>query len=111
VVATGNFRILRGLPASTNDNNSVNPATFDLVNDDITFDPTGNASGKLAASLKAAPTNPRTVTGIGRPNAGCAAPRGTGLDSSATYRGAFSSSNPLWTNGWTALNQAGLLAN
>ena len=102
---------LRGAAPSAADNNSVNPATFDLVNDDITFDPTGNASGKLVASLKAAATNPRTVQGIGRPNAGCVAPRGTGLDASATYRGAFSFSNPLWTNGWTALNQAGLLAN
>jgi len=114
VVANGETlsEILRGVsPASTADNNSVNPATFDLVNDDITFDPTGDANGKLASSLKAAPTNPRTVQGIGRPNAGCAAPRGTGLDSSATFRGAFSFSNPLWTNSWTSLNQAGLLAN
>ncbi len=114
VVANGETlsEILRGVsPASTADNNSVNPATFDLVNDDITFDPTGNAAGKLAASLKAAPTNPRTVQGLGRPNAGCAAPRGTGLDSAATFRGAFSFSNALWTNGWTALNQGGLLAN
>ena len=103
--------LLRGAAPSTADNNSVNPATFDLVNDDVTFDPTGDASGNLAASLKAAATNPRTVQGLGRPNAGCAAPRGTGLDSAATYRGAFSFSNPLWTNGWTALNQAGLLAN
>ena len=113
VVANGELlsEILRGAAPSTADNNSVNPATFDLVNDDITFDPTGDANGKLVASLKAAPTNPRTVQGIGRPNAGCAAPRGTGLDSAATYRGAFSFSNPLWTNGWTSLSQAGLLAN
>ncbi len=110
-VANGNaLSALIGGSATTSVN-SVNPATFDLVNDDTTFDPTGDASGKLVASLKTAPINPRTVQGIGRPNAGCAAPRGAGLDASAVYRGAFSFSNPLWTNGWTALNQGGLLAN
>jgi hypothetical protein len=113
VVAAGDTlsELLRGAAPSTTDNNSVNPATFDLVNDDITFDPTGDASGKLVASLKVAATNPRTVQGIGRPNAGCVAPRGTGVEPGATYRGAFSFSNPLWTNGWTSLSQAGLLAN
>jgi hypothetical protein len=101
--------LLRGAAPSTADNNAVNPATFDLVNDDITFDPTGDAAGKLAASLKAAKTDPRTVSGFGRPNGGCVAPRGTGLDASAVYRGAFPSGVNLWTNGWTALSMGGLL--
>jgi len=92
--------------------NSVNPATFDIVNDDTTFDTVGSgATGKLAASLKSAPINPRLVTGgVGRPNAGCAAPPSP-LDTSAVYRGAFAiGAATLWTNDWTALNQAGLLA-
>jgi hypothetical protein len=111
VINNGNaLSVLLGGNATTSAN-AVNPATFDLVNDDTTFNPTGNAAGKLVASLKSAPINPRTVQGLGRPNAGCAPPRGTGLDSSATFRGAFSFSNPLWTNGWTTLSQAGLLAN
>jgi len=91
--------------------NSVNPATFDIVNDDTTFDTVGVA-GKLAASLKTSPINPRLVTGgLGRPNAGCALPPSP-LDTSAVYRGAFAIGAPsLWTTGWTALNQGGLLAN
>jgi hypothetical protein len=101
--------LLRGAAPSTADNNAINPATFDLVNDDITFNPTGDAAGKLASSLKAAKTDPRTVSGFGRPNGGCAAPRGTGLDASAVYRGAFPSGVSLWTNGWTALSMGGLL--
>jgi hypothetical protein len=91
--------------------NSINPATFDIVNDDTTFDTVG-VSGKLAASLKTVPINPRLVTGgIGRPNAGCAVPPSP-LDVSAVYRGAFAIGAPtLWTTSWTALNQGGLLAN
>jgi hypothetical protein len=114
IVANGDAlsEILRGLsPAITADDNSINPASFDLVNDDTTFNPMGDASGKLVASLKTAAINPRTVQGLGRPNAGCVPPRGTGLDSSTNIRGAFVFSQPLWTNAWTALNQAGLLAN
>jgi hypothetical protein len=33
------------------------------------------------------------------------------LDSAAVYRGAFAIGAPeLWTKGWTAMNQGGLLA-
>jgi hypothetical protein len=109
VLANGNaLSVLLGGNASTSAN-SVNPATFDMVNDDTTFNPTGDASGKLAASLKSAKIDPRLVSGFGRPNAGCAAPRGTGLDPAATYRGAFPAGVNLWTNGWTTLSQGGLL--
>lgn len=92
--------------------NVVNSASFPgLTNSDVSFNPTGNATGKLAASLKSSPINPRPnagLTGV----AGCVAPRGPGLDASATYRGAFARTAPnLWTTGWTTLNRAGLLAN
>jgi hypothetical protein len=109
VVNNGNaLSVLLGGSATTSVN-AVNPASFDLVNDDTTFNPTGNASGKLVASLKSAKIDPRTVAGFGRPNAGCAAPRGTGLDATATFRGAFPAGVNLWTNGWTTLSQGGLL--
>jgi hypothetical protein len=92
-------------------NNAVNPAGFGLVNEDTTFDPTGNAAGKLVALLKPSPIDPRPASGgfPPPPIAGCPAPRGTGLDAGATYRGAFATGAPLWTNGWTVLSIADLL--
>jgi hypothetical protein len=91
-------------------NNVVNGAFPNLVKEDATFDPTGNGAGKLDASLKVSPINPRPnagLTGV----AGCVAPAGPGLDRAATYRGAFARTAPkLWTTGWTVLNRAGLLA-
>ncbi len=93
--------------------NAVNPvlATDLLVNDDTTFDPTGDASGKLAASLKSAPIDPRIAAGVPlNVRAGCPNPRGRGLTLS-TFRGAFAQGVGLWTTGWTALNKSGLLAN
>ena len=92
--------------------NSVYAAGFNnLVNRDQTFDPTGDANGKLTAALKLVPLNPRPAAGI-TGTGGCVPPFGAGL-SPVTYRGAFSgvAANPLWTTGWTAMNQAGLLAN
>ena len=87
------------------------PSVFSgLVKEDETFDPTGNAAGKLVASLKTSPLNPRPnlTGGI----VGCVAPQNPGVDRSATYRGAFARTAPtLWTTGWTAMNVAGLLAN
>jgi hypothetical protein len=102
------------LGAGASSINQVNPALAGdvLVNDDTTFDPTGDASGKLAASLKTAKIDPRLAAGLPiNVRAGCPAPRGRGLNATATYRGAFAPGAPLWTNGWTALNEAGLLAN
>ncbi len=98
-------------------NNNLGAGFNGLVNKDTTFDPTGLSAcpgatcGKLAASLKSAPINPRPAAGfVG--TVGCVAPQGPGL-SPVVFRGAFSAvaATPLWTNGWTALNQAGLLAN
>jgi hypothetical protein len=87
--------------------NTVNDAGFlGLLNEDVSFEPKGNAAGKLDASLKSAPIDPRpdptSTAGIG---GGVT----TGPDAAATYRGAFAPSLPLWTNGWTVLSIAGLL--
>jgi hypothetical protein len=116
VVTNGNAysEDLRGVsPTVTSDDNvlsvGANPSNL-LTKEDQSFDPTGTAQGKLAAALKSSPINPRPTgfTGVG----GCVAPRGPGLDASATYRGAFpAGSAPLWTTGWTTFNRAGLLAN
>jgi hypothetical protein len=98
------------LPAAANSVNP-NPAPNLLVNEDVTFDPTGNAAGKLAASLKPARINPRPrVVFPPLPVGGCPSPSG-GLDPAATYRGAFvpGAAAPLWTDTWTALFQGGLL--
>ncbi len=90
--------------------NLVNDVSFlGLVKEDQTFNPTGDAAGKLVSSLKPSPIDPRpsSVGGV----TGGVPPRGPGLQSSATFRGAFAVTAPtLWTTGWTALNQAGLLA-
>ncbi|MGH0035579.1 MAG: hypothetical protein ACQGVK_11195 [Myxococcota bacterium] len=91
--------------------NTVNNALFPgLENEDTTFDPTGNAAGKLDSSLKASPIDPRPrfgLIGVG----GGVVPQGPELEASATYRGAFLRTAPeLWTTGWTVLNIAGLLA-
>lgn len=91
----------------TNSLNQYNPATFSLVNSDITFNPQGDVNNKLAASLKPARIDPRPASG--GPTAGCVGPQGTGLDGSATYRGSHPSGIPLWTNSWTSLSQGGLL--
>jgi len=92
--------------------NQVNNPSFPgLANEDQTFNPVGNAAGKLVAGLKPSPINPRPAApGVG--TVGCVAPRGPGLDPGASFRGAFSrTAGTLWTTGWTTLNLAGLLAN
>lgn len=93
--------------------NVINSASFPgLLNADTTFDPTGNAAGKLVSSLKSSPINPRPAAGL-TGVAGCTPPRGPGLDATAVFRGAFpgSTAQPLWTTGWTTMSRAGLLAN
>jgi hypothetical protein len=110
VVNNGNA-INTALGGSSAGQNVVNSVSFNgLVKEDQTFDPRGNASGKLDASLKVSPINPRPATGlVGL--AGCVAPSGPGLDR-VTFRGAFDrTASTLWTTGWTVLNAAGLLAN
>ncbi len=111
VVGNGNALAVTDGATAPGSNNVVNSAAFpNLVKEDATFNPTGNGAGKLDASLKVSPINPRPnagLTGV----AGCPGPRGPGLDATATYRGAFLRTAPeLWTTGWTALNLAGLLA-
>ena len=102
---------LRGVspPVAGNDN-VINGGFTGLAKEDQSFNPTGNTAGKLVAGLKSAPVNPRPRGFVG--TGGCPAPQGPGLNTSATYRGAFPIGAPnLWTTGWTALNKAGLLAN
>ena len=84
------------------DNNVVNSAGFPaLIEEDQTFNPTGNAAGKLDATLLGAngllnPRPRRGLTGVG----GCAGPSEPGTDGNAVYRGAFIRTAPtLWTTG------------
>jgi hypothetical protein len=107
VIANGNA-MNADLGGTANVVNS--PSFLGLSKEDQTFDPTGNAAGKLVSTLKASPINPRPVGVIGV--IGGVPPRGPGLQPGATFRGAFAATAPtLWTTGWTALNKAGLLAN
>ena len=112
VITNGNdlSTSLGGSAASVNVVNDA-PAVFNgLVKEDQSFNPTGNASGKLVSSLKPSPINPRPNIGGGI--IGCVAPQNPGVDRSATYRGAFLRTAPaLWTTGWTVLSISGLLAN
>jgi hypothetical protein len=109
VVTNGNALNLElgGTAAGAN----VTNGTFaGLSKEDASFNLTGDVNGKLVASLKASPINPRPTGFVGV--SGCTNPRGPGLTTNATYRGAFLSSAPtLWTTGWTAMNIGGLLAN
>jgi hypothetical protein len=89
--------------------NVVNGGFAGLANEDATFNPTGNAAGKLVAALKGTPINPRPTGAVGVD--GGVVPTAPGLDRAATYRGAFDRTAPeLWTTGWTVLSIGGLLA-
>ena len=79
-----------------------------LVQDNYFFDPQGVA-GKLLGSKVGAPADPRPANPTDANVSGGVRPRGAGLDASASYRGAFPASQPLWTAGWTALSQGGIL--
>ena len=96
-----------GLASSAN---TVNVAAFPgLVNEDQTFDPTGNPAGKLDLGLKASAINPRPNSGL-TGTGGCVPPQGPGL-ASVSYRGAFDrTASQLWTTDWTALSIGGVLA-
>lgn len=92
--------------------NVVNSPLFPgLVNEDVTFPLTGDALGHLVAAKGGNPlADPRVGFGLVGV-AGGVPPQGVGLDSSATYRGAFDPGAPVnWTTGWTALSQGGVLA-
>jgi hypothetical protein len=94
-------------------------STHLLVNENIYFRPRGvvsNGRGKLAGSktnnagaLGGAKLDPRPLNPASAEMSGGVAPRGFGLDGSATYRGAFPASQPLWTNGWSTLAIGGIL--
>ncbi len=89
--------------------NVTNGTFAGLTVEDQTFDPTGNAAGKIDSGVKPLPINPRPtgLAGVGS----CVPARGPGLEP-ATFRGAFLRTAPtLWTTGWTAMNVGGLLAN
>jgi hypothetical protein len=90
--------------------NVVNFVSFpNLVNEDQSFDPQGNADGKLDGTLKAVKFNPRPNAGIGA-TVGASAAQHIGTRNTA-YRGAFGATEPtLWTTGWTALSIGGILA-
>jgi hypothetical protein len=110
VVTNGNdlSTSLGGGAGSVNVVNDVPSVFSGLTKEDQTFDPTGDAAGKMVPALKPAPMNPRPnlTGGI----IGCVAPQNPGVDRSATYRGAFVRSAPtLWTTDWTAANVGGLL--
>jgi hypothetical protein len=110
VVGNGNA-LATALGGGAGSANVVNGAFPGLENEDQTFDPQGNASGKLTAAIKATKINPRPKLGLAG-LAGCPGPQNPGLDAAATYRGAFARTAPtLWTTGWTALNVGGVLAN
>jgi hypothetical protein len=102
------------LAATTADNNVVNAAGFPgLIEEDQSFNPTGNAAGKLDATLVGANglLNPRPNAGLSGVG-GCAGPTEPGTDIGATYRGAFiRTATTIWTTGWTVMNRAGLMAN
>jgi hypothetical protein len=68
-----------------------------LVEEDPGFDP---------STWGGAPYDPRPA-GAG---ADCGiTPKLPGFDRAATYRGAFAPGEPLWTDGWTVLSQAGVM--
>ena len=84
--------------------NVINGGFTGLVDEDSTFNPTGNSAGKLDASLGASiDPRPTGLVGVGGGVSSIRFPE-------ATYRGAFQQTAPqLWTTGWTALNVGGLL--
>jgi hypothetical protein len=94
-------------PGSAADNNRYNAApALALGNEVIGYD-LSVANGRLA-SVAGAAINPRP--NAGPQSVGCPAPRGPGVDATATYRGAFAVGAPaLWTDGWTAMSSAGKL--
>ncbi|MCG8589593.1 MAG: hypothetical protein MJE66_09905 [Proteobacteria bacterium] len=94
-------------PATVGDNVVNNFLFGGLVNEDTTFDPTGDADGKLVPGLKSAPINPRLTGFIGV----AGAVQAPAPFAAASFRGAFDSSVPvLWTADWTVLSMGGLLA-
>jgi hypothetical protein len=95
--------------------NVLNGSAFSgLVQSDVSFDPNGPGnSGHMsgakpgAAGTATGPIDPRPAGATGTT---AATPGRSGADS-VSFRGAFDPTQPvLWTTGWTAANQGGLLA-
>lgn len=111
LVATSNGDALAaklGFASAVNRTNTVGPFAFSFTNGDVTFDPQGDANGKLDASLKTAKIDPRPL-GLGA-SLGVNSNAAQGLDA-VSFRGAFApTAATLWTTGWTAMNVGGLLA-
>lgn len=83
-------------------------AFLGLAQETTAIDCDGNASGKLDVTSLAGgvATDPRPLGLFGA--ASGVPPQGSGLDSSATYRGAFAPGAPTWL-GFTSLGKAGLV--
>jgi hypothetical protein len=64
-------------------------------------DPNFNAKSFAGGGYDPRPLGPGADCGV--------TPKLPGLDRAATYRGAFLPGLPLWTDGWTVLDQAGAL--
>jgi hypothetical protein len=80
-----------------------------LLQENHLINPKGSGNTGYLLGALATPVNPRPAFGVCGGNGVPA--QEPGLDANATYRGAFSGSaaTPLWTNGWTALNQGAVL--
>jgi hypothetical protein len=106
VLENGNAE--RGGDSPAAGGNLVNWGPFaGLANEDVTFDPSGNALGQLDPTLKSAPSDLRPVSGTG--SLGGISPGAHPVaDPNATIRGAFEVGGDVWTDGWTALSLGGL---
>ena len=108
-MATGDALSAATIAADKNYPASLNlTASQMIVQPDQSFNPQGNASGKLVGTLKATKLDPRAKAGVYILNQFKDVP--TGFDE-LSYRGAFSSNSAtdLWVEGWTALSLGGIL--
>jgi hypothetical protein len=106
VLENGNAE--RGGDSPAAGGNLVNWGPFaGLANEDVTFNPSGDALGHLVPSLKSAQSDLRPINGTG--TVGGISPGGHPVvDPNATFRGAFEVGGDVWTDGWTALSLGGL---
>jgi hypothetical protein len=95
---------LRGLSPTTTADDNVTSGFSNLLNEDQTFDPQGDANGKLTVGVKLNLLNPRPQGFTG--TSGCVGPQFPGGDVNATYRGAFPATGSinLWTTPWSVMN-------
>ena len=100
------FGGLAGLPGANCYNSAVAPASVLVDEDAATLDPD---TGRLLTGRPGGVEimDPRPSPGLC--TFGGVNPFAPGTDASATYRGAFQAGQPLWTDGWTGIDQGGLL--